>query len=82
VRISIERRGARRLLVARARINHPAGAKLALVRAGRTRASARKIWAAGVNRIQLGLPHSLPRGRWTAVLHVAKQRFSRGIRIG
>jgi plastocyanin len=82
VRISVERRGAKRLLVARARINHPAKAKLALLRAGRTRAAARKEWSAGVNRIQLALPRSLRRGRWTAVLHVANRRFRRAIRIG
>jgi plastocyanin len=82
VRIAIERRGSKRLLVARARINHPATAKLALTRRGRTRASARKRWASGPNRIQVGLPRSLPRGRWTAELRVGALRFRRIVRIG
>lgn len=82
VRIAIERRGTKRLLVARARINHPATAKLALARRGRTRASARKHWASGPNRIQVGLPRSLARGRWTAVLQVGNHRFRRALRIG
>jgi plastocyanin len=82
VRIAIERRGPKRLLVARAWVNHPATAKLALARRGRTRASARKHWASGPNKIQVGLPRSLARGRWTAVLQVGKHRFRRAIRIG
>jgi hypothetical protein len=82
VRISIERRGARRLLLARARINHAATAKLALVRQRRTRLSTRKPWAAGPNSIRLGLPRSLAPGRWTAVLQVGTQRFRRIVRIG
>jgi plastocyanin len=82
VRIAIERRGPKRLLVARARINRPATANLALARKGRTRASARKRWASGPNRIQVGLPRSLPRGRWTAELRVGPQRFRRIVRIG
>jgi hypothetical protein len=82
VSIAVQRRGPRRFLIGRARINHPATAKLALVRRGRARAAARKSWAAGLNRIQLALPRSLARGRWTAVLHVGNRRFSRRIRIG
>jgi hypothetical protein len=82
VRIAIERRGPKRLLVARARINHPATARLALARRGRTRASARKPWVSGMNKIQVGLPRLLARGRWTAVLQVGKHRFRRAIRIG
>ena len=82
VRIDVQRRGPRRFVVARARINHPATARLALMRKGRTRASARKNWAAGLNRIQVGLPRPLARGRWTAMLRVGTYRFKRDIRIG
>jgi hypothetical protein len=82
VRIAVERRGPRRFLVARARINRPATARLALVRKGRTRASARKSWAAGLNRIQVGIPRAVARGRWTAMLRVGSHRFRRDIRIG
>jgi hypothetical protein len=82
VKISVERRASKRFLVARARINHPAQARLALVRKGRTRASARKNWAAGLNRIQVGFPRPLARGRWTAMLRVGIYRFKRDIRIG
>jgi hypothetical protein len=82
VKISVERRASRRFLVARARINHPAKARLALLRKGRTRASARKNWVAGPNRIQVGFPRPLARGRWTAMLRVGTYRFKRNIRIG
>jgi hypothetical protein len=82
VKISVERRASRRFLVARARINRTAQARLALVRKGRTRASARKNWAAGLNRIQVGFPRPLARGRWTAMLRVGSYRFKRDIRIG
>jgi hypothetical protein len=82
VKISVERRASKRFLVARARINQPAAARLALARKGRTRASARKAWAEGPNKIQLGLPGTLARGRWTAMLRVGTHRFKRDIRIG
>jgi plastocyanin len=82
VRISVVRRGSKRFLVGRARINHPAVARLALMRGQRTRASARKQWAAGQNTIRAPLPRSLSRGRWTAQLRVGSQRFKRSIRIG
>jgi plastocyanin len=82
VRISIARRGARRFLVARARIDGAATAKLALARGSRIRSSARKTWRPGLNTIQLRLPRSLPRGRWTAVLQVGNHRFKRTIRFG
>jgi plastocyanin len=82
VRISIARRGATRFLVARARIDGRATAKLALLRGSRTRASARKTWRAGLNTMQLRLPRALPRGRWTAVLQVGAHRFKRTIRFG
>ncbi|MGH3082549.1 MAG: hypothetical protein ACRDNP_00550 [Gaiellaceae bacterium] len=82
VKISVERRASKRFLVARARINRPAKARLALVRKGRTRASTRKNWAQGLNRIQVGLPRPLARGRWTAMLRVGTYRFKRDIRIG
>jgi plastocyanin len=82
VKISIERRGSKRFLVARARINHPALARLALMRAQRTRASARKQWAAGPNTIRAAVPRALRRGRWTAELRVGPQRFRRIVRIG
>jgi hypothetical protein len=78
----VVRRGPRRLVVARARINRTAQARLALVRKGRTRASARKNWAPGLNRIQAALPRPLARGRWTAMLRVGTYRFKRDIRIG
>jgi hypothetical protein len=82
VRISVERPASKRFLVARARINRPATARLALIRRGRTRASARKNWIAGLNRIQVGFPRPLARGRWTAMLRVGTYRFKRDIRIG
>jgi len=82
VRISTERRGIARILVARARIDRPAPAKLALVKGRRTRASARKNWLGGGNAIRLRLPRSLAHGRWTAELSVGSLRFRRDIRIG
>lgn len=82
VKISVERRASKRFLVARARIDRPAKARLALVRKGQTRASTRKNWAQGLNRIQVGLPRPLARGRWTAMLQVGTYRFKRDIRIG
>jgi hypothetical protein len=82
VRISVVRRASKRFLLARARTNKPATARLALVRRGKTRASARKNWAAGLNRIQVGLPRPIARGRWTAILRVGTYRFKRDIRIG
>jgi hypothetical protein len=82
VKISVERRASRRILVARGRINHSAQARLALLRKGRIRASARKNWVAGPNRIQVGFPRPLARGRWTAMLRVGTYRFKRDIRIG
>jgi plastocyanin len=82
IRISVERRGAVRRLVARARINHPAMARLALTRGRRVRTSARKQWVAGPNTIRARLPGSLRRGRWVAELRVGTLRFKRNIRIG
>lgn len=82
LRISVERSGRKRMLVARARVNRPALARLALLRASRVGASARKPWAAGANTIRATLPRALPRGRWTAELRVGSLRFRRTIRIG
>jgi plastocyanin len=82
VKISIERHARKRFLVARARLSKAATAKLALLRKGRTRASARRNWVAGPNRIQVGFPRPLARGRWTAMLRVGTYRFKRDIRIG
>jgi hypothetical protein len=82
VRISVERRGAVRRLVARARVNKPAQARLVLMRGRLIRASARKLWVAGPNTIRATLPGSLRRGRWVAELRVGTSRFRRGIRIG
>lgn len=82
VRFSVARRGSARMLVGRARINHPAPARLALLRGRRLRASARKQWTAGPNTIRTLLPRSVRRGRWTAELRVGTQRFRRAIRIG
>jgi plastocyanin len=82
VRISVVRRGGKRMLLARARVTRAATAKLSLVRGRRTQASARKRWVAGANTIQAALPASLPRGRSTAVLQVGSRRFSRSVRIG
>ena len=82
MRISVERRGAARLLVARARINQTALARLALTRSRRIRASTRKRWVTGPNTIRMRLPRALPRGRWIVELRVGSLRFRRGIRIG
>lgn len=82
VRISVERVGRRLVLVARARITQPALARLALRRADRVRASARKQWLEGANSIRASLPRSLPRGRSTAELRVGSLRFKRTVRIG
>jgi hypothetical protein len=82
VKLSVARRGSRRFLVGRARINHPALARLALMRGKRTRAAARKDWLPGPNSIRTTLPRSLPPGRWTAQLRVGAARFRRTIRIG
>jgi hypothetical protein len=82
VRISVERRGGAHRLVARARINKPALARLALMRGRRVRTSARKQWVAGPNTIRAMLPRSLRPGRWVAELRVGTSRFRRGIRIG
>lgn len=81
IRISVERRNGTRLLVARARINHPAVARLSLLRGRRVPVSARKQWAAGANTLRKPLPERV-RGRWTAELRVGTQRFRRLIRIG
>jgi hypothetical protein len=81
IRISVERRNGTRMLVARARINHPAVARLALVRGTRVPVSARKRWAAGSNTLRKPIPGRV-RGRWTAELRVGAQRFRRLIRIG
>jgi plastocyanin len=82
LRVSVERRGGKRLLVARARITRPATARLALMRGKRTHASSRKRWVAGPNTIRIALSRSLPSGRWTAELRVGTLRFKRVIRIG
>jgi hypothetical protein len=82
VKIWFERRGSKRLLAGRARLNQPAVARLALVRGKRVRAGARKQWVAGGNTIRAALPASISRGRWTAELKVGTQRFRRAIRIG
>ncbi|MGH3081562.1 MAG: hypothetical protein ACRDNH_10575, partial [Gaiellaceae bacterium] len=82
VRISVQRRGATRVLVARARITKRALARLSLKRGRQTPAAARKQWVAGTNTIRAVLPKSLARGRWTAELRVGTKRFERSIRIG
>jgi hypothetical protein len=82
LRFSVERVGGKRMLVARARINKPALARLALRRGNRTRAMARKRWAAAANTIRALLPRTLSPGRWTAELRVGSLRYRRGIRIG
>jgi hypothetical protein len=83
VRIWVSARGGRsRVLVAQARVNQPAVARLVLLRAGPVHASARKQWRAGLNTIRVALPRSLPRGRWTAELRVRSLRFKRTVRIG
>ena len=69
------------MLVARARINHPAVARLALVRGRRVPVSVRKRWAAGPNTIRSSVPPRV-RGGWTAELSVGAQRFRRFIRFG
>jgi hypothetical protein len=82
VKLSVERRGSKRFLVGRARINHAAVARLALMRGKRIGAAARKQWAPGPNSIRTTVPRSLPPGRWTAQLRVGSARFRRTIRIG
>jgi hypothetical protein len=82
VKFLVERHGARRALVARARITRAAAARLALMRGKRTHVSSRKRWTAGPNTIRTALPRSLPKGRWTAELRVGTLRFKRVIRIG
>jgi hypothetical protein len=82
VKLAVERRGSKRFLVGRARINHPALARLALMRGKRVGAAARKHWVAGPNSIRTTLPRSLRPGRWTAQLRVGTTRFKRTIRIG
>jgi hypothetical protein len=71
-----------RTVVARARINKRAVARLVLSRGQMIRRSARRLWAAGPNVIRLRVPRSLPGGRWTAELRVGTKRFKRSIRIG
>jgi hypothetical protein len=66
------------MLVARARVNQRALARLVLGR----RQLARKQWLRGLNTIRAALPRSLARGRWTAELRVGTKRFKRNIRIG
>jgi hypothetical protein len=82
LRFSLERVGGKRMLVARASINKPALARLAIRRGKRTRATARKRWKAGANTIRALLPRTLSPGRWTAELRVGSLRYRRGIRIG
>jgi hypothetical protein len=81
LRISVNRRGGKRWLVARARVNQSALARLALMRGKRVGASARKQWVAGANTIRAAVPARL-RGRWTAQLRVGSLRFRRIVRIG
>jgi plastocyanin len=81
VKISVQGSNGRRSLLARARINRAAVAKLSLVRNRKTRASARKRWVRGTNSIRTTLPRSIRPGRWTAVLQVGSRRFSRPVRI-
>jgi hypothetical protein len=82
LRFSVERVGGKRMLVARARINKPALARLALRRGNRTAAAARKPWGTGMNTIRTRLPRTLSPGRWTAELRVGSLRYRRAIRIG
>jgi hypothetical protein len=82
LRISVGRRGGARMLVARARVNKNALARLALKRGTRIGTSSRKQWVTGINTIRARLPRTLPPGRWTAELRVGTKRFKRGIRIG
>jgi hypothetical protein len=81
VRISVERRGGKRFLLAYARVNQPATAHLRLVRGKRVPASARKPWTTGANTIRAAVPRGLS-GRMTAELRVGTQRFKRLIRFG
>jgi hypothetical protein len=69
-------------VIARARSNKPALARLTLLRGRRARAAARKQWAAGMNTIRVAAPPRAQRGRWTAELRVGPLRFKRSIRFG
>jgi hypothetical protein len=71
-----------RTVVARARINHRAVARLVLSRGQRLRRVARRLWVPGRNAIRVPVPRPLPSGRWRAELRVGKLRFERSIRIG
>jgi hypothetical protein len=77
VRIAVERGR----VVARARINMRAVARLSLIRDKRIRRSVRKQWLAGRNAIRVVVPPRA-RGRWTAELRVGTMRFRRTIRFG
>jgi plastocyanin len=82
LRITVGRAGGRRFVIARARSNKPALARLTLFREKRARAAARKRWAAGMNTIRVAVPPRPQRGRWTAELRVGSLRFKRSIRFG
>jgi hypothetical protein len=71
-----------RTVVARARINHRAVARLVLSRGQQLRRAARRLWVPGRNAIRVRIPRPLPSGRWRAELRVGKLRFKRNIRIG
>jgi hypothetical protein len=71
-----------RTVVARARINHRAVARLVLSRGQQLRRAVRRVWRPGPNAIRLRVPRPLPTGRWRAELRVGKLRFKRNIRIG
>src|SRR5215204_586822 len=77
VRIWVQRRS----VLARARINVRIRAQLSLKRERSTRRSVRKQWLPGSNTIRIKVPPKT-RGRWTAELRVATQRFRRSIRFG
>jgi plastocyanin len=82
VKFAVQRRAGGRTLVARARVNRRAAARLSLLKGRRTVSSSRKSWRAGANTISTPVRRSNARGRWTAVLQVGTRRISRTVRIG
>ena len=78
---SVRIRAQRRSVIARARVNMRAVARLSLRRGRSTRRAVRKQWLPGPNAIRITAPPNA-RGRWTAELRVGTQRFRRSIRFG
>jgi plastocyanin len=81
-RVRIVRSGARRWLVARARVTRAGRAQLRLQRRNRTVASASKRFRRGQNELRLALRRTLPRGSYVARLTVAGARRANTARIG